>query len=109
MAALRGRQLGAHEDRRAPTWSAPAVSHTDAHTTYRRQLAYGVYEGMHGTKGEQILWGGGMYADLEIADAEMYAIYAYMWKVAQRVGFEQLHTVRMLIQSNPIACQHSTP
>ena len=38
-----------------------------------------------------------MHADLEIADAEMYAVYAYMWKVAQQVGSEQLHTVRMLI------------
>ena len=53
----------------------------------RRRVAFGVYEGLYQADGlnthQQGVWGGRLPADLEVADAEMYAIHEYLQKVLQ--------------------------
>jgi hypothetical protein len=49
----------------------------------RRRVAFGVYdEGLYQMDGlnthQQGVWGGRLSADLEVADAEMYAIHEYL-------------------------------
>ena len=44
-----------------------------------RRLAYGIWEGAReGETDGEGLWGASLPSDLEIADAETYAIYAYL-------------------------------
>ena len=57
----------------------------------RRSVSYEVYEGRDG------LWGGALPPDLEVPDAEMYAVYAYMQRCARRAAPQ---TQRLLIQSD---------
>ena len=66
---------------------------------YRRFLAYGVFEGMHRMDDGGGLWGGRVDADLEIADAEMAAIHAYMAEVVRREG-QHASEARLLVQSD---------
>ena len=45
------------------------------------------------------MWGGCLNGDAQVADAEMYAIYAYLHHVAQELG-NATNTARVLIQSD---------
>ena len=64
----------------------------------RRQVAYGVYEGARPGRHEPDVWGGALAPDLEVADAEAYAILAYLQHVVARAG-SQAATRRVLILS----------
>ena len=65
--------------------------------SWRRRLAYGVNEGMQ--RDGPCLWGARMHGDLEVPDAELHAIFAYLSSVVRRVG-PRARDTRVLIQSD---------
>ena len=89
-----------HHFTHAAAVDGSCMEHTSSNGTHSRSLAYGVYEGTMGITGEQLLWGASLPADLEIADAEMHAIYAYLHDITRREGDEKINEARVLIQSD---------
>ena len=66
------------------------TEHTDG-LRLRRSLTFGVYEG------PDRAWGGALPPDLDVPDAEMYAVYAYM---QSRAVAAPPHTQRLLVLSD---------
>ena len=63
-----------------------------------RRVGYGVWEGIRDARGAGGgLWGEGLPPDMEVTDAESYAIYAYLRRVVERGGGKQS---RVLILSD---------
>ena len=66
----------------------------------RRRVAYGVFEGLQGSGARQSgVWGARLPSDLEVMDAEMFAIHEYLRDVVESAGVGA-DTERVLVQSD---------